>query len=703
MKSYKILLTLATVLVVAAMVASCAPAATPPPAPPAEAPAAPSEPAAPAEPAAADKPPAITVADMQGVAPGKYPNQYEVGEFEELTGGKMVFSGRTEFDPRLVAKIGDIPADVSERLPAEPLVTVPYHEIGVYGGQLQGLSLGPESGNAEILSWRHANFVRYGDDLKTILPNVAKDYSISDDQTEFTFTLRKGHKWSDGQPFTTADVQFWWEDIVNNKDLTKDVPALWVFGGEPMKVEIIDDVTFKFITAVPAPGLIHWLARSWILPAAPRHVLETKHIKYNPAINDEAVAEGFPSWVEYFFTWYGEWKDSVHRWGDVPFIEAWLVIEETPEYQVAVPNPYYHVVDTAGQQLPYVDSVNETYSQDNQVIELKVIKGEVDEKQQTLKFTSVPVFKEKEADGKYKTYLVPSGLGGTVVSFNCTSKDPVLRALFSNPDFNYAMSIAVDRHEVNKVTCFGECEEINTGVPMDPTTSFAKPEWYSKAAEYDPDKANAMLDELGLNKRDSEGWRLRPDGKRLVILANYTIQGISSEAMNLLKSFWEAVGVKVETKEVATEAYRSLVSNNDHDLAAFTSGHTLEQIFLGNQYRFYPPFGDPVLEPQCGLPYLEWQKSGGASGEEPPADIKRLFELTEQFKSARPGSDEYIKIGQEIGDIHSKNMFMIGVLGAQPAVEIARDRLGNFYPPQGPNGQFFLDYPYKPDQWYIKE
>ena len=93
--------------------------------------------------------------------------------------------------------------------------------------------------------------------------------------------------------------------------------------------------------------------------------MESKHLKYNPAINDEAIAAGKASWVDYFYTFHGEWQDSVHRWTEgVPRLEAWLVVEETPEFQLAAANPYYHVVDTAGQQLPYVNNIRESYTQD---------------------------------------------------------------------------------------------------------------------------------------------------------------------------------------------------------------------------------------------------------------------------------------------------------------------------------------------------
>ena len=697
MKLKKSVLLMLTIVVIASMAVSCAPTTPIEEAPAEEAAEAP---AAPAEEETA--PAAITVDDMQGIAPGKYPTQYELDEFEAATGTKMAFTGRSTFDPMLTAIFGDFPADVNDRLPEEPMVVVPYHEIGTYGGELEGLSLGPESGNSEYMSWRHNNLLRYAEDLETIVPNVAKDYSYNDDLTEFTFTLRKGHKWSDGEPFTVDDVMFWYEDILMNKDLTPTVPGVWIFGGEPIKIEKVDDVTFVIKTAASAPGLLPWLARTWICPFAPKHYLESKHIKYNPDINEEAADEGFASWVEYFFTWHGDWNDSVHRYG-VPRLEAWLLVEETTEYQLMVANPYYFKVDTAGQQLPYADRSRESYTQDPQVIELKLINGEVDEKAQSLSFASVPVFKSHEEDGGYKVYLVQPVSDGWTIAFNRTDKDPVLRKLFSQKEFSYAMSLALDRSEFNKVLCYGECEEISTGVPIHPTASFAKDEWYHFMTQYDPDKANQMLDDLGLDKRDADGWRLREDGKRLTIFINYTIQSTSSDSMNLVKSYWEAVGVKTEIKEVATEEYRAMVSGNDHDVATFTSGTTLEPSFLANQYRFYPPFGDPVLEPICGLEYKEWLDSDGASGTEPPEDMKKLYDLTQQFKVLLPGTPEYVKVGQEIGDIHMENMYIIGLLGPSPAPMLVNNRLGNFTPSKVTCFEFFREYPYRPDQWFIKE
>ena len=143
-----------------------------------------------------------TVADSKSVKPD-YPQQLELDKYEKQTGKKLKFHE----NPMLAEKVkkGELPA-VEKRLPEEPLVVMPYDEIGKYGGKLRGICIAYESGTSEVLAWRHANIVRFSDDVRTIVPNVAKSWKWNDDYTEITFTLRKGHRWSDGAPFTADDV-----------------------------------------------------------------------------------------------------------------------------------------------------------------------------------------------------------------------------------------------------------------------------------------------------------------------------------------------------------------------------------------------------------------------------------------------------------------------------------------------------------------
>jgi peptide/nickel transport system substrate-binding protein len=165
---------------------------------------------------------------------------------------------------------------VEERLPAEPLVIVPYEAIGQYGGQFDALSNATEAGTSDFLSVRHVNLVRYGDDYQTIEPNVAKGWEWNDDFTELTVFLREGHKWSDGAPFTANDVAFWLNDLILNPDVYPETPGFVTFGDDTMQIEVIDDTTFMFTFPVPTPGILSFFATTYIQPWQPEHFFEQK-------------------------------------------------------------------------------------------------------------------------------------------------------------------------------------------------------------------------------------------------------------------------------------------------------------------------------------------------------------------------------------------------------------------------------------------
>jgi peptide/nickel transport system substrate-binding protein len=648
--------------------------------------------------------PAITVADMQGIAAGAYPEQYEVSEFEAAANCKMAFTGRENYDERLVnykfLPEGDLPP-LEERLPEEPLVVVPYDAIGKYGGRLSGASIGPESGNSEWLSVRHVNLLRFADDLQTIVPNMAKSFEWNSDYTELTLTLRQGHKWSDGQPFTSEDIDFWWNDIVLNKDLYSDVPSYWIYGGEPMQVEAVDPVTVKFKFAAPAPAFTTLLATTYTHEWAPKHFLKDLLPKYNPNADADAKAAGFDSWTARFIPlYYSDWEDANHQYG-LPKLEAWIKVDETPEHQLFVPNPYYYKVDTAGQQLPYFDEVEEVYAAENELFELKIINGEIQYKAQSLQIGSLPLFQQNQDKGNYDIQMAQGADNGRSYVFNATHKDPVLAQIFSDPRWNRAMSIALNRDEINKTLCFELCEPTQ-GAPVHRTVSFAKPEWFTKDIEYDPDQANALLDELGLEK-GSDGFRLRPDGKPLVIHLFYAIQFGDPALHELAKEYWEAVGVKVELKEMSTEAYRAMAANNDHDVQITTSGTVTEAPLYSNPFRLFPPFGDAALEPLFGAPWMEWHNTNGEQGTEPPDDIKPLWDLTDKWKSSLPGTDEYISLGQQLAQVQVDRGMIIGTITSPPAVTIVSRRLGNVPQLKINAFEYYRTYPYRTDQWYFKD
>ena len=661
------------------------------------------EPPGATEPAATGECPAITVADMQGVSAGAFPEQFEVAEFETAANCTMAFTGRTEYDSRLVdygfLPDGDLPP-LEERLPEEPLVVVPYNEIGNYGGRITGASIAPEAGNSEWLSVRHVNLLRFTDDLQTIVPNMAKSFEWNSDYTELTVTLRKGHKWSDGQPFTADDIAFWYNDIVLNEELYPSTPSFWVYGGEPMQVEAVDDVTVKFSFAAPAPAFTTLLATTYTHEWAPKHFLMDKLPQYNPQADEEAKAEGFDSWIARFIPlYYSDWEDANHQYG-LPKLEAWIKVDETPEHQLFVPNPYYYKVDTAGQQLPYIDEVEEVYAAENELFELKVINGEIQYKAQSLQIGSLPLFQQNQDKGNYDIQMAqPAGNGRTYV-FNATHKDPVLAELFSDPRWNRAMSLALNRDEINQTLCFGLCEPTG-GAPVHRTVSFAKPEWYTKDIEYDPATANALLDEIGLQK-GADGFRLRSDGKPLVIHLIYAIQWGDPALHELAKEYWEAVGVKVELKEISTEAYRAMAASNDHDIQVTNSGTETEAPLYSNPFRLFPPFGDAALEPLFGAPWAEWHNTNGAQGTEPPDDIKPLWDLTDQWKSSLPGTDDYVRLGQELAQVQIDRGMIIGTITSAPVITIVSRDLVNVPQLKINAFEYYRTYPYRTDQWFFK-
>ncbi len=678
---------------------------------PAEEEAAPAEEeAAPAEeeaaPAEGDGCPASTVVDKMGLE-GAYPFQFELSEYEEKAGCTLTYSENPDI-AALNAELNGADAalpPVEERLPSEPLVIQPYTEIGKYGGRLRGLSKSPESGTSDFMSTRHVNLFRYSDDAKTIVPEVATGYEYNNDFTELTIFLREGHKWSDGYPFTAEDIEFWYNDIKLNSEYYESPSSTWIYGGEPMQVEAIDDATVKFSFAAPAPNFITFLAQTYRQPYQPKHFLSQFHPEYNPDANDNAQANGFDDWIGQFKLYYHDWKDSYHPFDGpegtrfvVPTLEAVVLVEETPEHRRSVANPYFFMVDTVGNQLPYYDEGYEIYSEDEDVMVLKLINGEIDYRAQTIELPRYPELKQNEAD-VYRVFLTPTVGEMVYYFFNITHQDPEMAKIFGDIRFRQAMSLAMNREEMQEIVYLGQGVP-QQALPIDPTTvDFVPEEALTQFTEYDPDRANELLDEMGLTERDADGSRLRFDGEPFVILLQYAPQGGPLQVHELTARYWEAVGVRAELKEVTTDYYRTETSQNRHDIATWRNGGGAVSI---DTQLMIPPFGS-FLDFRTGVQWDQWVESDGAEGIEPPDDVKMLYDLAEEWKSYPLGSAENSRVGTEIIKIFADNFFEIGIVGEVPSPVYISNRIGNFKEFTVKSGDYYWAYPYRPTQWFIKE
>ncbi|MFQ5401205.1 MAG: ABC transporter substrate-binding protein [Anaerolineae bacterium] len=642
--------------------------------------------------------PAVTIGDRAGVAPGEFERIYELSDYEAAAGCTMTFNENPSIAD-LNAQITNNPdlPPVDERIPDEPLVIVPYESIGKYGGVFHALSNATEAGTSDFLSVRHVNLVRFGDDYVTIEPNVAKGWEWNDDFTELTVFLRKGHKWSDGEPFTSADVEFWMNELILNPDVYGNTPGWAVFGDDTMKVEAVDETTVKFIFPVPTPGILNFFATTYIQPFQPKHFYEKK------------MAEGM-TLPEVGELYYGnsDWTDTPSpllsgEADDVlPTLESHILVEETTEGRHLVANPYYYMVDTVGNQLPYINEQDELYVPDSEVRNLKITNGEVDYKVQSIDIVDFTLYKENEANGNY-TVDLGFGVGATVFyGFNLTHPDEGLREIFNDLRFRQAMSVAINRDEIVELVYLGQAEPIQA-TPADPNTvNFVTEEHKTAFIEYDPDRANALLDEMGLVDVDGDGFRDRFDGSALALDLQFANQGGPVATHELVKDYWEAVGISTVLKEVTSDEYRERANANQADVLTWKYDGTAGAIIVMNTEMLLPPFGEP-FNPGIAYGWAEWVDTNGASGIEPPADALELYDIVAQFLQHPLGSPESDALGKQIVDIHVNNLWKIGIAGNLKTPIIHTNRLHNFGPYTVVSYDYYRSYPMIPAQWYFEE
>jgi len=583
---------------------------------------------------------------------------------------------------------GEIPP-VEERLPEEPKVVGLIEEIGQYGGTLRAFGL-------NNLPWcdlgespeRGSYLLRINEDL-TIVGDIAKGYELSDDERSFTLYLRKGMKWSDGAPFTTDDILFMYEDMHWNDKVTT-----WGVLEPVTRIKKIDDYTVRFESDEPfsriIQAMITWRGGGWT-SFQPKHYLKKWHIKYNSKADELAKKEGFENWWEafYYHYWWAPQKDL-----NKPTLQPWMFKESTTSYKVFERNPYYHVVDTAGNQLPYIDRIVINIV-DAEIYQLKVIAGEADVAYMATNVASYPLYKENEQTGGYRVVTIP-GLKGAEqgLGINQNSPDPALRELFQDVRFRQALSLAINREEINETCYFG------LGVPRQATVlssaSYYKKEWGEAYAEYDPDEANRLLDEVGLTERDKDGFRIGRDGKSVLLLVEYReYLGIPSSFYELIKEYWESVGVKVLLKLEDASLHGKRVASPDHGIIAramdnaeevsnYAAGAGMWSATDGHwgwawNWGLWLNAEEAV---RTGRKVLEDFPGGKLPGEEPPQEIKELKELIARRNSAKLGSKEYRELSQKVFDFHAMKVYIIGSVGMVPTIYIAKNNVGNV--PKGP-------------------
>jgi peptide/nickel transport system substrate-binding protein len=574
-----------------------------------------------------------------------------------------------------MVRAGRLPA-VERRLPQDPMVVKPVERPGDYGGTWRRIHPGSDPGQMKMIN-DYVALIRWTPTADGVQPGLASRWEISRDGTETTIYLRKGVKWSDGVEYTTADILYYWEIAKgghNNDPATSGAgvrPRFYHFSeGKLGDIIAIDKYTFKFKFEKPYWYIPHALATGFWEPEFylnPKHYLE----KFDPRVNRQ-----YRDWAA--------WQDK-NAYGinpERPKLSPWVLKEyvEGGKRMVYERNPYYWAVDTMGNQLPYIDRVVSTQVDDKQAGLLKLIAGEVDASFRVHVIASdFPLLVDNEKKGDYRVirWEVENG-SWTTYNINLTHPDPVLRKILRDRRFRLALVHAVDKDKLNEITFYGLCKPSGFRVSTDnwhtrdPEGKRLFAEWEALGREFDLAKANALLDEMGLTRRDAQGFRLRPDGKTLTILIDYIAGDLVDEIQIVPnKENWEKIGIKIVPNPLPG-AERA----NRRDLGIFdiyTHGTSEMDLFMYPDWVF--PTRSIYWHPGVGL----WYQTGGKQGvaPEPGGFEDRLIKIYQRILQ-EPDINKAHKLVQDAIRIHiDEGPFSIGTVADCPAPVVVKNNFRN--------------------------
>jgi peptide/nickel transport system substrate-binding protein len=614
-------------------------------------------------------------------------------EYESLTGVKIEQYNEA---PMLAdqVKAGKLPP-VSERLPKNPIVAVPWNEIGQYGGTLRWdeFTVGYDhycrhitNVQAALRDASESTYYNAGPSAPDpAKPFLFESWSQNQEATEFVLKIREGMKWSDGTEVTTEDVRFRVEDELMNEELTPQ-PPLWLRWnperkGITTKVEYLDRYTFKLTFAMPYGAFVNqelrevsWGAVSNFL--APSHFYKKFHKKYTDIkeILPEMEKHGYKTeeeWANFYNAIaYANLGDSggyyPHLYAkELPVLYPWVVSEIYPDSSVLfVRNPYFYAIDPAGNQLPYIDCLKRQFVSTKEMVNLDIIAGKVDTQGQFIRIDDYPLFKENEAKGSYRAIPVRAWQHHVLIYWvNPAVKDEKLAAAFSQFEFRKALSIALDRNHINQAVFKG------LGIPA----QFAPPRGtplYSEelsnfAAEYNPEEAKKLLEDLGYRDVNGDGYREAPDGSEFVIqILYYEVTPAATPGVQLAQKYWGDIGLKVDAKQMEGLTFWQYQGANEVAMSVWWANG--------------PDFGDGAfIGMGVNVPmWRQWYNTGGEKGVEPPDWAKRIMRIQEE-RLIVASDEERRRLDAEGWELLVKNLIIIGTVEGPKNPLILNSGLGN--------------------------
>lgn len=570
---------------------------------------------------------------------------------------------------RVLVAAGELPP-VDERLPKQPLVLIGVDGlIGEYGGVLHLATDSPGAPGMNVAD----KLIRshHGTAASRFFAKIITMESQEDDRV-WILHYREGLRWSDGILATVDDTMFYLEDYAANRDINPEGPVVLngEVGGVPLVYEKVDDYTLRISATEPFDPNNKW--RYFVAGALlyPKHYLSQFHPNYveKEKLDKMVKDAGLGSWVQLFelkCDLYGT-KGNL----DCPTMFPWMPASSPTAIPVIWKrNPYYYAVDEAGNQLPYIDEIHHVFTGNTDVTTLNILAGNVDFASK-INPLSFPLLKKAEDEGKIKVAQWSDGnFNEANLQFNLTHEDPVMREILQNKDFRFAASYALDRQMVSDVFFFGSVQPWQVAPPT------SNPYYHEAAAtvaiEYDPEKANVLLDGMGLDKRDANGWRLRPDGKTLeiTIVASQGRLANADELGAMVTEQLQAVGLKINLRVLDSKVFAGMMWLNGHDcILMHKSWGTTEG---GEAWNAHWKMGPSTVWAPLWRKW--WKEEDGAE-----TPIPLVIEACELSDKAQSGTLAKKQVHMKrVLDIAAENLWTIGLVESFGLVTIYNPALRN--------------------------
>ena len=555
--------------------------------------------------------------------------------------GRSVSASRNFHEAPMLERLveaGNLPP-VSERLPENPLIITPVERPGIYGGAIRRALIADVIDQYAITKTLNENLMGYErSPPNRILLNLAEDHWFGNSGKSAIFKIRKGVKWSDGEPFTVDDIIFWYEDFALDEEARNIpiFPSLWLNDAKPLVLEKQDAYTLKISSHRPLGMILHTLCYDEI--ALPKHYFARYHPRYNSsATYSELRNRTTPAKLAYE--------------PGTPRLSAWVPVSWTHSQRAVFErNPYYWKIDTAGNQLPYADRLEFSVIPNPNVILLKFINGELDLLGRYSVSSMYQTLKHGEALGRFAIHL------GEPYPYYCLylnwdARNPALREAFRNRKVRIALSHGINRQEISEIVYHGLLAP--TGVSMSRSSPAHSEQAAALYSQYNPVKARSLLEEAGYRDQNGDGIREFKDGSPFEITIDVFANSDFPDICQLLVEYWAGIGIKIHLNIALQEIIVPRRINGDFEIT------------------FYRGPTDPVISAQysaiMGPSEPFWHRNAQREG---PAWLYEMTALVNQVNTT-VDSDERRLMMIQIRDLHAENL---------PIITLGDHRLGNVPP-----------------------